>query len=166
MCLHVDIFLWDIKISFICMHVTWFSAGTAFSAAYKKWEKAAIAGVSLVADAAEHLERTATDKDGELDQGTPHKIEFWQYILFCKIKLNLIMILFFPGPNALGSVDKVPLPLPAISQNLFIENITHTSVKLKLQLYPIDDGTRRALEMVRDFDGVEKSFSSWAMSGE
>lgn len=33
-------------------------AGVGSSAAYKKWEKAAIAGVSLVADAAEHLERT------------------------------------------------------------------------------------------------------------
>ncbi|XP_044508916.1 TSL-kinase interacting protein 1 isoform X2 [Mangifera indica] len=106
--------------------------GTAFSAAYKKWEKAAIAGVSLVADAAEHLERTATDKDGELDQ----------------------------GPNALGSVDKVPLPLPAISQNLFIENITHTSVKLKLQLYPIDDGTRRALEMDNHNPHLELTLST------
>lgn len=36
--------------------------GTASTAAYKRWEKAAIAGVSLVADAAEHLERTAEDK--------------------------------------------------------------------------------------------------------
>ncbi|KAJ6755916.1 CRAMPED PROTEIN [Salix purpurea] len=42
------------------------------SAAYKKWEKAAIAGVSLVADAAEHLERTATDKEDEHDKGKKH----------------------------------------------------------------------------------------------
>ncbi|KAI4364254.1 hypothetical protein MLD38_020371 [Melastoma candidum] len=35
------------------------------AAAYKKWEKAAIAGVSLVADAAEHLERSAVVKDIE-----------------------------------------------------------------------------------------------------
>lgn len=41
------------------------------SAAYKKWEKAAIAGVSLVADAAEHLERTATDKEVENYSGIP-----------------------------------------------------------------------------------------------
>ncbi|KAL8230778.1 hypothetical protein R6Q57_000556, partial [Mikania cordata] len=34
----------------------------ASTAAYKKWEKAAIAGVSLVADAAAHLEQTALDK--------------------------------------------------------------------------------------------------------
>lgn len=31
--------------------------GVGASAAYKKWERAAIAGVSLVADAAEELER-------------------------------------------------------------------------------------------------------------
>lgn len=37
----------------------------ASTAAYKRWEKAAIAGVSLVADAAEHLERTSTDKEVE-----------------------------------------------------------------------------------------------------
>lgn len=43
--------------------------GLASSAAYKKWEKAAIAGVSLVADAAEHLERTTTDKEVEHDEG-------------------------------------------------------------------------------------------------
>ena len=46
-------------------------AGVASSAAYKKWEKAAIAGVSLVADAAEHLERAATDKEVEHDPGAP-----------------------------------------------------------------------------------------------
>lgn len=74
---------------------------------------------------------------------------------FCRIELNLIMILSFPEQNALESVDKAPLPLPAITQNLFAENSAHTPVKLKLQLYPIDDGTRRALEMVRDYDGVE-----------
>lgn len=42
--------------------VFWFLASAVSSAAYKRWEKAAIAGVSLVADAAEHVERTATDK--------------------------------------------------------------------------------------------------------
>lgn len=78
MCLHVDIILWEIKISFICLLVTRLSAATVSSAAYKKWEKAAIAGVSLVADAAEHLERTVTDKEVELDQGTLHEVEYRQ----------------------------------------------------------------------------------------
>jgi hypothetical protein len=44
-------------------------AGVISSAAYKKWEKAAIAGVSLVADAAEHLERTTTDKEVDQEPG-------------------------------------------------------------------------------------------------
>ena len=43
--------------------------GVISSAAYKKWEKAAIAGVSLVADAAEHLERSATDKEVDHEPG-------------------------------------------------------------------------------------------------
>ena len=43
------------------------------SAAYKKWEKAAIAGVSLVADAAEHLERTITNRDVLHNQNTVGK---------------------------------------------------------------------------------------------
>lgn len=46
-------------------------AGMITAAAYKKWEKAAIAGVSLVADAAEHLERAATVKVVEQDQEIP-----------------------------------------------------------------------------------------------
>lgn len=46
-------------------------AGVISSAAYKKWERAAIAGVSLVADAAEHLERTTSDKEVEHDPGIP-----------------------------------------------------------------------------------------------
>lgn len=45
--------------------------GTITTAAYRKWEKAAIAGVSLVADAAEHLERAATVKEVEHDQENP-----------------------------------------------------------------------------------------------
>lgn len=46
----------------------YFLEGGVSSAAYKKWEKAAIAGVSLVADAAEHLERTVTNADVLRDQ--------------------------------------------------------------------------------------------------
>lgn len=57
-----------------------FLVGMFKSAAYKKWEKAAIAGVSLVADAAEHLERTATDKGIEHEHsmagGVDHQFMF------------------------------------------------------------------------------------------
>jgi len=53
----------------------------ASSAAYKKWEKAAIAGVSLVADAAEHLERTAPDKEFEHDQGMAGGADPHQFLI-------------------------------------------------------------------------------------
>ncbi|KAL5740821.1 hypothetical protein ACOSQ2_030001 [Xanthoceras sorbifolium] len=109
--------------------------GTVSSAAYKKWEKAAIAGVSLVADAAEHLERTATDKEVELDQGRPEE-------------------------KAPESVDTAPPPLPSISQNLYTENNAQSSAKLKLQLFPIDDGTRRALEMDNHNPHLELTLST------
>ncbi|XP_042945909.1 TSL-kinase interacting protein 1-like isoform X3 [Carya illinoinensis] len=104
-------------------------------AAYKKWEKAAIAGVSLVADAAEHLERTATDKEVENDPGIP-----------CQ-----------KGSNP---VSKVLPPFPTYSHNLFVENNVLTSMKLKLQLFPIDDGTRRALEMDKHNPHLELTLSS------
>lgn len=42
---------------------------SSLSAGYRKWEKAAIDGVSLVADAAEHLERTSIDKDMDDQKG-------------------------------------------------------------------------------------------------
>ncbi|KAM6593202.1 hypothetical protein CsatA_000905 [Cannabis sativa] len=97
--------------------------GVVSSAAYKKWEKAAIAGVSLVADAAEHLERTSTDKEIEQNQSTS-------------------------GQNKSSEpVGQVLFSLPNFPQNPFAESNINSSMKLKLQLFPIDDGTRRALEM-------------------
>lgn len=48
--------------------------GITSTDAYKKWEKAAIAGVSLVADAAEHLERTALDKLADSVQNVHGKL--------------------------------------------------------------------------------------------
>lgn len=108
--------------------------GVASSAAYKKWEKAAIAGVSLVADAAEHLERAATDKEVEHDPGAP-------------------------GQKDSDHVGNVLPPLPTFSQN-FVENNILTSMKLKLQLFPIDDGTRRSLEMDKHNPHLELTLST------
>lgn len=102
------------------------------SAAYKKWEKAAIAGVSLVADAAEHLERTSTDKEVEREQ----------------------------EQTALETADKAHPPLPTISPTLFAGSNIQTPVKLKLQLYPIDDGTRKALEMDNHNPHLELTLST------
>ncbi|CAI9783169.1 unnamed protein product [Fraxinus pennsylvanica] len=91
------------------------------TAAYKRWEKAAIAGVSLVADAAEHLERTITEKEVECVHETP----------------------------ACGNsqrVGEVELSLPMPSRSRFNKCNAQNSMKLKLQLFPIDDCTRKSLE--------------------
>ncbi|KAM7264072.1 hypothetical protein ACFE04_001755 [Oxalis oulophora] len=106
------------------------------AAAYKKWEKAAIAGVSLVADAAEHLERTAVDKEVENCQG--------QEVI---------------DPPVEKVLPPLP-PLPPFSHSLVGENNhVHNSTKLKLQLFPIDDGTRRALEMDKHNPHLELTLS-------
>lgn len=96
--------------------------GSASTAAYKRWEKAAIAGVSLVADAAEHLERATIDKDVGLVQN-------------------------YQGINGFEHVGKNVRSLPTLSQNLLNETNLQSCMKLKLQLFPVDEGTRRALEM-------------------
>lgn len=95
--------------------------GALSSAAYKKWEKAAIAGVSLVADAAEHLERTAVSKEVENDQCIPKE-------------------------NGSDHTEEDLPPPPCFSKNQFVESSLQASMKLKLQLFPIDDATRRSLE--------------------
>ncbi|CAA0842921.1 TSL-kinase interacting protein 1 [Striga hermonthica] len=94
--------------------------GLASAAAYKRWEKAAIAGVSLVADAAEHLEKVDTNKGGVNFQETP-------------------------GHDGSKLVPEVAQQTsPEIKSN---ENNSNNSMKLKLQLFPIDECTRKALEM-------------------
>ncbi|VFQ72894.1 unnamed protein product [Cuscuta campestris] len=89
------------------------------TSAYKRWEKAAIAGVSLVADAAEHVERTTND--------TTFQDTHVQ--------------------NGLEQGGEVPHAFPTSLRNSFNEINVQSSKKLKLQLFPIDDGTRRALEL-------------------
>nr|XP_033514015.1 TSL-kinase interacting protein 1 isoform X2 [Nicotiana tomentosiformis] len=96
--------------------------GSVSAAAYKRWEKAAIAGVSLVADAAEHLERATIGKDVELVQNSQ-------------------------GINGFEHVGKDVHSLLTLSQNLLNETNLQSCMKLKLQLFPVDEGTRRALEM-------------------
>ncbi|KAK6152378.1 hypothetical protein DH2020_015013 [Rehmannia glutinosa] len=95
--------------------------GLVSTAAYKRWEKAAIAGVSLVADAAEHLERVDTDKEIENFQETP-------------------------GHDGSQLVGEAAHSLQTFSQSKFNENNNHSSTKLKLQLFPIDECTQKALE--------------------
>lgn len=109
-------------------------SGMNTTAAYKKWEKAAIAGVSLVADAAEHLERAATVKEVEHDQENP-------------------------GEKCADPVEHV-LPLPTFPQNHSVDNNMPNSMKLKLQLFPIDEPTRRALEMDKHNPYLELTLST------
>ncbi|KAK1411809.1 hypothetical protein QVD17_32587 [Tagetes erecta] len=84
------------------------------SDAYKKWEKAAIAGVSLVADAAEHLERTSLDNNHNM-------------------------------ANSVKNVNG-DMSLDTIANNIPRAPNFHQNMKLKLQLFPIDESTRRSLE--------------------
>ncbi|KAK7392797.1 hypothetical protein VNO78_21245 [Psophocarpus tetragonolobus] len=110
--------------------------GATSTAAYRKWEKAAIAGVSLVADAAEHLERVATVKEIEQDQENP-------------------------GEKCSDPADYVLPPLPACPQNQSVDNnVNNNSMKLKLQLFPIDEPTRRALETDKHNPHLELTLST------
>lgn len=86
-------------------------AGLVASAAYRRWEKAAKAGVSLVADAAAQFERTNNERNS---------------FLMSNGKNN-------GGQNNIGAVHNE-------------ETIVQPPVKLKLQLFPIDELTRQALE--------------------
>ncbi|KAK6943851.1 hypothetical protein RJ641_024953 [Dillenia turbinata] len=104
------------------------------SVAYKRWERAAIAGVSLVADAAEHLERIATDKEAE------QEIRLEESCIRQDVPAS--------GLNGSDNVEEVlpPKLAPTCLQNFPVENNVQLSMKLKLQLFPIDENTRRALE--------------------
>ncbi|CAM0872213.1 unnamed protein product [Alopecurus aequalis] len=93
------------------------AGGVGASAAYKKWEKAAIAGVSLVADAAEELERKMMTQNLS----------------------NVDATMLASSPNNLSTVDDV-------STNHMKEADPQAPSKLKLQLFPINEATRKALE--------------------
>ncbi|XP_020884578.1 TSL-kinase interacting protein 1 isoform X1 [Arabidopsis lyrata subsp. lyrata] len=102
-------------------------------AGYRKWEKAAIDGVSLVADAAEHLERTSIDKD--MDDQTEL------------------------GPSRYLT-GKSPLSLCSSGDILLSDTNMQFSAKLKLQLFPIDECTRRSLEMDKHNPHLELTLSN------
>ncbi|KAK9078650.1 hypothetical protein SSX86_002707 [Deinandra increscens subsp. villosa] len=107
-------------------------SGSTSTAAYKKWEKAAIAGVSLVADAAAHLEQTALDTlvDG---------VQFMQ--------------------EDIAAPRNIP-PVPPFHQTVFTTNTMQPLTKLKLQLFPINESLRRALEMDNHNPHLELILSS------
>lgn len=56
--------------------------------------------------------------------------------------------MFIPGEKCSDPADYVLPSLPTCPQNQFVDNNVNNIMKLKLQLFPIDEPTRRALEMV------------------
>lgn len=115
--------------------------GGTSSAAYKRWEKAAIAGVSLVADAAEHLERITINKEVLPDKSIPD-----EPFPSTSVPTETADVLL--GKKVTGSVENGVLhpSLPTSSEHQTGEASIQPSVKLKLQLFPIDEATRLALE--------------------
>ncbi|XP_047972053.1 TSL-kinase interacting protein 1-like [Salvia hispanica] len=94
--------------------------GLASASAYERWEKAAIAGVSLVADAAEQLERVDTDKEAEYQETPGHD-----------------------GPQLVADMARSPQKSTRSTLN---EDNNQNPSKLKLQLFPIDEFTQKDLE--------------------
>lgn len=109
--------------------------GFVASTAYKRWEKAAMAGVTLVADAAECLERSTNDESIPFDQVTCNVLSGSQ--LDTNIQQNSCSV----------GIAAEPLPSVNLSGNCMqILGSTQPLSKLKLQLFPLDDFTRKVLE--------------------
>ncbi|KAF8683492.1 hypothetical protein HU200_044400 [Digitaria exilis] len=107
------------------------AGGGVASSAYKKWERAAMAGVSLVADAAEELERNT---------------------------INLGMVCNVDA-GTLTSLDNLST-IDGSSTNHMKEADSQAPAKLKLQLFPINEATRKALEKDEHNPHLELTLSS------
>ncbi|KAL9235895.1 hypothetical protein vseg_010626 [Gypsophila vaccaria] len=101
------------------------------TAAIKRWEKAAMAGVSLVADAAEHVERTSGDTQANFLDGLAM---LSAQALGCSMEQN--------DPGTSGQLQ------------------ANSQIKLKLQLFPLDENTRKALEMDKHNPHLELTLST------
>jgi hypothetical protein len=108
------------------------AGGVVASAAYKKWERAAMAGVSLVADAAEELERNTINPG-----------------MLCNVDARTLT----SSSDKLSTVD-------GISTNQMKEADLQAPAKLKLQLFPINEATRKALEKDEHNPHLELTLSS------
>lgn len=132
----------------------WPDTGAVSAAAMKRWEKAAMAGVSLVADAAEHLERAA----GEwiccvVCSCCCYSIDVsWKnikwYIFNFLIPQTYIDQLNYTEQTDSGPSVQVQANTLNLSKGIAFEDNLQATMKLKLQLFPIDESTRKALEMV------------------
>uniref|UniRef100_A0A803NDE4 TSL-kinase interacting protein 1 n=1 Tax=Chenopodium quinoa TaxID=63459 RepID=A0A803NDE4_CHEQI len=124
-------------------------SGAVTAAALKRWEKAAMAGVSLVADAAEHLERTAGEN-----------CTFHQGQLNCTEQTDLGPSMQEQRKTDLGPSVQEQVNLSNISKSMAIEDNVQATMKLKLQLFPIDQTTRKALEMDKRNPFLELTLST------
>lgn len=68
--------------------------------------------------------------------------------------------MFIPGEKCSDPADHVLPSLPTFPQNNFVDNNVQNIMKLKLQLFPIDEPTRRALEMVSMKEIQQASYCS------
>ncbi|CAN6301597.1 unnamed protein product [Urochloa humidicola] len=108
------------------------AGGVVASAAYKKWERAAMAGVSLVADVAEELERNTINPG-----------------MLCDV-----------DARTLTSTSDKHSAVDGIITNHIKEADAHAPAKLKLQLFPINEATRKALEKDEHNPHLELTLSS------
>ncbi|GAB2272317.1 TSL-kinase interacting protein [Dionaea muscipula] len=115
------------------------------SAAVKRWEKAAISGMSLVADAAEHLERIDGDKEARSQGALNEPSVLAAVVNNEQCGLGISGQGEPHGPNASGTD-----PALGILQN---------ATKLKLQLFPINESTKRTLEMDKHNPHLELTMS-------
>eukprot|EP00249_Psilotum_nudum_P015000 c25111_g1_i1 orf=225-2951(+) len=105
--------------------------GNISAAAYKKWEKAASAGVTLVAEAAEQLEREAISE--QLEQGEPSQKQMKQSSTLASDIL-------------LAADKRTHLAATEVESEGYKAGNVNGVVKLKLQLFPIDNFTRTSME--------------------
>ncbi|GLJ17001.1 hypothetical protein SUGI_0294110 [Cryptomeria japonica] len=138
------------------------SDGPVSSAAFKRWEKAANAGVTLVAEAAEQLERAALAKQKPSDQAVLHSPPNEQAVPSLaegtclpkkrngQVQANALKASVLQGatPQQLSqpfqNSDSFKAPMDCYNSEL--SGRADSAAKLKLQLFPIDEFTRKALE--------------------
>ncbi|KAK4782915.1 hypothetical protein SAY86_007289 [Trapa natans] len=134
--------------------------GLISSSDYRKWEEAAIAGVSLVADAAEHLERNAADAAERIknivDAAKPVNCASAAEH-HCNIVNSIGCDQIVSGQKGSDLDGGSHPPLLPLSMNHVGGG--QLCNKLKLQLFPIDDATRRALEMDKHNPHLELTLS-------
>ncbi|XP_031477929.1 TSL-kinase interacting protein 1 isoform X2 [Nymphaea colorata] len=129
------------------------AGGSVSLSEYKRWEKAAIAGVSLVADAAVHLERTSNGFPSDRLLDGMHSMTFSCSEGNRNIQVqNTDMHLLPSGSAKIRSPDGIiesgilQRQMGNPSEPAQSTRLLSKDPKLKLQLFPIDDYTRKAME--------------------